>query len=76
MQIKIANFKGIKTVDFLLNKLTIIAGENYMGKSCIAHALGSVVTGAVTIFEGIPKAKANLIVRTGEKQSMMTGINL
>ncbi len=72
MQVKIANFRGIKSVEFLLDQLTLIAGENWMGKSSIAQAFGAALTGNVSPFDGITKSKADLIVRNGEKQGMIT----
>ena len=72
IRVQIANFRGIKTVDFILDQLTLIVGENWMGKSSIAQAFGAALTGNVSPFEGIPKSKADLIVRNGEKQGMIT----
>jgi DNA repair exonuclease SbcCD ATPase subunit len=81
MQISITNFRGIKDANFELGRITIIGGENGAGKTSIAQAIGSALTGECPVRDlkkqdykhlvKIGKPAANIEVKTGSGRAVM-----
>lgn len=57
MKVKIKNFQSLKDVEFDIQGLTVITGQNNTGKSAIARA----------IYGAFKNTKGNYFVRNGEK---------
>jgi len=81
MEISIANFRGIKNACFDVDNIAIIGGENGAGKTSIAQAIGSAITGECPVKDlkkqdykhlvKIGKTTANIEVKTDSGRSVM-----
>ena len=67
MQITIRNFRGIEAAQIEIDKLTLIGGKNYAGKSSIAQAAGAVLIGNAMPLPDLKKNQARLFLRDGQK---------
>lgn len=64
---KIENFRGIKSADIKLDKLTIIAGKNRQGKTSIAMAIAAALSGKSVPLD-ITKKQAAMLVNNDAKK--------
>lgn len=65
MKVSIKNFLGCSSADVVLEKITIIAGENSAGKTSIGTAVAAALTGNPTPMDDVSKATAGRLVRDG-----------
>lgn len=65
MKIAIENYRGIKAASLALNSITLVAAPNSAGKSAVAQAVGSVLTGQAVPIPGVLKSMAGMLVRNG-----------
>lgn len=72
MQIKIHSFLGVKSAEFTLDKITLIAGDNEAGKSSINKAVASALTGMVIPVPGVTKTLAGMLVHRGVAKGGIT----
>ncbi|MGH6714928.1 MAG: hypothetical protein ACREDC_01940 [Bradyrhizobium sp.] len=61
----VRDFRGIADLQSDVPGILLLAGPNGAGKSSAATALGAAASGVLLPFEGITKARANLLVRDG-----------
>ena len=67
MQLTIRNFRGVESATIEINKLTLIGGGNFQGKTSIAQAAGAVLTGNAVPLPDVKKKDARLFLRDGQK---------
>lgn len=72
MKIAITDFRGIQNLDAAINGILLLAGSNGAGKSSACSAIAAALTGQLTPFEGVTKAKAGLLVRDGGASASVT----
>jgi energy-coupling factor transporter ATP-binding protein EcfA2 len=65
MQLTIRNFRGVSHAEITLTPLALVCGPNASGKSSIAQALAALLSGQVLPLEGLRKADAAMLVRSG-----------
>lgn len=65
MNISIKNFRGCASADVVLEKITLIAGENAAGKTSVAQAVAAALTGNPVPVRGVSKSTAGCLVRSG-----------
>lgn len=65
MLIKVRNFRGVKSADIELSRVTLIGGSNAAGKSSIAQAIGAALTGDAVPLAGLRKTDAGMLVHAG-----------
>ena len=68
MNLKVKNYRGIKSADIKITDLTLLAGLNYQGKSSIAQAAASLLTGEI-LPDDIKKNQCNLIINDAAKNA-------
>ncbi len=66
MRFSIQNFRAIKSAEFDIDKITLIAGRNWQGKTSLAQACAFVLTGQ-TMPEGHAKKDVKEIIHRGAK---------
>ena len=67
MQLTIRNYRGIESAQIEIDKLTLVGGQNYAGKTSIAQAAGAVLTGNAMPLPDLKKNQARLFLRDGQK---------
>ena len=65
MQAEIRDYRGCERASLVLDPIALVAGNNAVGKSSLAQAVGAVLTGQVLPVAGITKAHAAELVKTG-----------
>lgn len=65
MNISIQNFRGCSRAEIVLEKITLVAGENAAGKTSVAQAVSAALTGDPVPVSGVTKATAGCLVRSG-----------
>lgn len=65
MKITIENYRGIKAASLALDGIALVAAPNATGKSAVAQAAGSVLTGQAVPIPGVLKTMAGMLVRSG-----------
>ncbi|MBF0437206.1 MAG: hypothetical protein HQL77_17835 [Magnetococcales bacterium] len=75
MDIQIENFRGIHEAHIACHGITLIAGENAAGKTRIAQAAASALTGNPIPVSGVKKNTTNLFVHSGSAQGRITMAN-
>jgi len=71
MNLKIQNYRGILDVDLDLKKVTLIAGDNFQGKTSIAQALSCALTGEPLPWAKAKKTQGKVLVYEGKKSGMI-----
>ena len=61
-------FRGVRHAEIELSKITIVAGQNYAGKSSLAQAVGAALTGSTMPIDGILKKDAKALVNDASKK--------
>lgn len=76
MNLSIKNYRGIKTAEIAITKLTLVAGLNATGKSSFAQAAAALLTGNI-LPDDIKKNQCGLIINEGAPSGSMklTGDN-
>jgi len=62
---KVRNYRGIKSADISLDKLTLITGLNASGKTSTIEAIMCAATGQPNPFKEITKKQASMLVHSG-----------
>jgi len=65
MQITIKNIRSVASAELTLDKITLVGGHNATGKTSIAKAVASALTGDTTPYDGMTKSQAGCLVRSG-----------
>src|SRR3990167_6559729 len=71
MLFKISNFLNVIDAAIELDRITLLAGPNGNAKSSICMAIGGLLSGKPAVYKIPQKDIASVIVRTGQKQSMV-----
>lgn len=69
MKLTINNYRGIESAEIEMDKITLVAGPNAAGKTSVAQALTSLVTGNVLPLPELIKSDAGMLIRTGAAPS-------
>jgi len=69
MHITVENFRGIRLADFEVNPIALISGSNAAGKSSIALACSSALTGESIPLKGLRKTDAGMLVHSGTEKA-------
>ncbi len=72
MIIKISDFRGISSVEVELNKILLIVGRNFHGKTSFAQAIGAVLTGDPKVYEDLTSKTIKKLIRYGCKNAIIT----
>jgi len=65
MRVEIRDYRGVERADIELDPIALVAGNNEMGKSCVAEAMRAALTGNPIPIAGVLKKDARLLVRDG-----------
>lgn len=71
MQIQIQNFRGIHEAQLECDGVTLVTGTNAAGKTSIAQAVASALTGNPIPMAGMRKNAAGMLVHTGAAQGQI-----
>ena len=69
MEIQIRDYRGVERADLTIEKITLVAGQNEQGKSCVAQAVQALVRGTAIIIPGVTKKGADVLVRDGADEA-------
>lgn len=70
IQAEIHNFRGITEAKIDLSRVALLVGKNYSGKTSVARAIASAITGENT-FDGLKKAEVKKLVNNKSKTSLI-----
>lgn len=70
MKLQVQYFKGIRKAEIEINKLTLVAGRNFQGKSSLALAAGIALTGQ-SVPGGLLKKDASDIINDNSKTGLI-----
>jgi len=65
MKATISNYRGVSSAILEIDKITLVSAPNGGGKSSCCQAVGAALTGEPIPLEGIAKASAGVLVRSG-----------
>lgn len=71
MHITVENFRGIQLADFEVSPIALISGSNAAGKSSIALACASALTGESIPVKGLKKSDAGMLVYAGSEKAQI-----
>ena len=75
MQLKIRDYRGVERADIELDRIALIAGQNEMGKTCVAEAARAALCGMAIPIHGVLKKDAKLLVRDGAESGSVNVTN-
>lgn len=75
IEIAVRDYRGVERADITLAPIALVAGRNEAGKSCIAQAVRSVLTGNAIPIPGVAKKDAKLLVRDGADKGSVSASN-
>ncbi len=70
IQLKLTNYRRIKSADIKITDLTLLAGLNEEGKSSMAQAAGSLLTGTI-LPDDIPKKDCGMIINDSARSAII-----
>lgn len=69
MEITIQNFRGCRHAELVVDKISLVAGPNWHGKTSIAEAIACAATGNVSPHDELKKKDIGLLLYDGTKKA-------
>ncbi len=72
MIIKASHFRGLVYAEVEVSTITLIAGNNFAGKTSLGEISGALLTGGIKIFDELTLSKLDKLVHGNKKEAMIS----
>jgi DNA repair exonuclease SbcCD ATPase subunit len=69
MRITVKNYRAVESAEIELEHITLVAGPNRAGKSSLAQAIATVITGDRVVLDGLSQSEVGMLIRSGAAES-------